>query len=487
MDKIDAIFQHMVEVLAPIVFWEPIKGFLPLILIVLVFGGVFFTLRYSFINVRLLRHCFNILRGHYDNPNDQGQITHFQALTSALSGTVGLGNIAGVAIAIGLGGPGAVFWLWVTAFFGMCTKFSSCTLGLLYRRIGKDGRVLGGPMVYLEEGLKKKFPQAKWLGKLFGVFFASMTCIGALVAVSLFQANQTFELISGVVPSLSKHPLLIGSILSLVSAIVIIGGIKRIADTTSRLVPAMCIFYTVVCLIIILSNYAKIPHLFGEIFRQAINPKALFGGFIPVMIQGIRRAAFSNEAGLGSSSIAHSAAKTKEPVREGIVAMIGPFIDTHIVCTMTALTILITGVHLDPALQGKGASMTAAAFATLHPVFPYLLTLASIVFAFSTIITWSYYGQKASEYLFGSKSILPFRLTYVLIIAFAPFLNLLSLITFADILLLCMAFPNVIGMLFLSKEVKLLTNDYLYRLKSGQMTRYVNPKPILQRIFVANK
>lgn len=469
---VNNIFGGIVGAYAPFLFWEVPLIKLPLILAIMVFGGVFFTFRYGFINVRLFKHSIDVIKGKYDDPEHEGDISHFQALTSALSATIGLGNIAGVAVAIGTGGPGAVFWLWIVAFFGMSMKYSSCTFAQLYRIKDSSGNILGGPMVYLSEGLKEKgFGN---LGKIFGIFFAVATIFASFGGGNLFQANQTFEIIKSQFPS--ANPWVVGVTLAFLAGIVLVGGIKRIGDVTSKVVPFMCAFYAITCIIIIISNISHVPEMFLSIFKEAFSPDAIYGGFIGVLIQGVKRASFSNEAGLGSAAIAHAAAKTDEPVREGVVAMIGPFIDTHLVCTMTALTILITGAHLQPELAGKGVEITSFAFATLGSYMPYLLLVAICFFAYSTVISWSYYGERATEYLFGEKfgdkAIKIYRLIYVFVIILGPVLSLGNVVDFADLMLLSMAFPNILGMIYLSKTVKDMTVDYFNRYKNGQMKVY---------------
>ena len=442
---------------------------LPLIVVVLFAGGVFFTFRYGLINLRLFGHSIAVIRGKYDRPEDTGEVSHFKALTSALSATVGLGNIAGVAVAITMGGPGAVFWMWFTAFFGMSMKFSSCTLAHVHRHVHEDGRVLGGPMVYLEQGLKNTVVGPA-VGKGAAVLFAILTIFASFGGGNMFQSNQTANIVAKYFfdGSTSRVVMLgIGLVLAFLVAVVIIGGIKRIGEITSRLVPAMCVFYCGVCLVIILANAGQVPAMFGSIFGSAFTPDAMFGGFLGVLVQGMRRAAFSNEAGLGSAAIAHAAAKTEEPVREGVVAMMGPFIDTIIVCTVTALAILIT--RSDSLRGTDGAELTAAAFESLHPLLPYLLVIAVFVFAYSTIISWGYYGERATEYLVGIRGIMPFRVVYVVMVVIGPILSLTNIIDFADMLLLSMAFPNIIGMVFLSGKVKSMADDYVRRLKNGEM------------------
>ena len=296
---------------------------MPVIVIVLFIGGFFFTFRYGFINIRLFRHLFAVLRGKYDRPEDAGEVTHFKALTSALSATVGLGNIAGVALAISLGGPGAVFWMWFTAFFGMSMKFSSAAFAQLYRRVGDDGRVLGGPMIYLEQGLKEKSPALGVLGRVLAIVFAVLTVCSAFSAGNMFQANQTSSIIAlQFFPGNDSAviPLMVGLVLSVLVGIVIIGGIRRIGDITSKLVPTMCLFYCGVCLVIVVLNIGAAPAMLASIVTNAFSPEALYGGFVGVLVMGMRRAAFSNEAGLGSASIAQAAAKTGEPVQAGDVS-----------------------------------------------------------------------------------------------------------------------------------------------------------------------
>lgn len=502
----------------------------PLIILFLLGGGIFFTLRYGFINIRLFTHSVAVIRGKYDNPDDHGEISHFQALTSALSATVGLGNIAGVAIAISMGGAGAVFWMWVVAFFGMSSKFSSCTLAQVYRRIspeskdhgsadadhpaeGRNVHVLGGPMVYLTEGMKDVFGKAIGapIGRTLAILFAFFAICGSLGGGNMFQGNQTFALFGDIVFQQSidgedaliervengdaaaakelrtkraaatkdkeankkKYAWVGGLVLMILVGIVIVGGIKRIGEVTSKLVPAMCLFYVGVCAVIVFANPGEIPAMIGSIFAGAFSNEAIgWGGLMGVLVIGVQRGAFSNEAGLGSAAIAHSAAKTKEPVREGVVAMIGPFIDTIVVCTMTALAILITESHTAAVSEGfanKGVGITAAAFSQLAPQLSYLLSIAVFIFAYSTMISWSYYGERASEYLFGHAGIWPFRIVFLLFVFMGPMVSLGNVIDFTDLLILSMAYPNILGMIFLSKKVAGLAKDYAGRLKSGEM------------------
>ena len=459
----------------------------PTIVIFLLFGSVYFTIRFGFINIRLFMHSVQVLRGKYDNPTDHGEITHFQALTSALSATVGLGNIAGVALAISTGGPGAVFWMWVVAFFGMCAKFSSCSLAQIYRKIEtKDERthVLGGPMVYLSEGMKDVLGKAfgRPFGKVLAVLFAFFAITGSLGGGNMFQSNQTAEIVSFVaLDGTKEYAWLLGVIMAVLVGLVVVGGIKRIGEVTSKIVPAMCIFYCLVCLVILCANIADVPGLFASIFTEAFNVKALgWGGVIGILVTGVTRGAFSNEAGLGSAAIAHSAARTNEPIREGVVAMIGPFIDTIVVCSMTAMTILITrGQIEEAALVGadgwvRGAAMTAEAFGTLHRFLPFLLCIAVFVFAYSTMISWSYYGERASEYLFGKAGIWPYRIVFLIFVFLGPMVSISNVLGFTDLLILSMAYPNILGMIILSPKLANLTKDYVRRLKSGEMKSYAD-------------
>ena len=469
---IDGFFGKLVEVIAPIIFF-PIGGEngIPLIILILVLGGIFFTIRYSFINITLIKHSFDAIRGKYDDPDEVGEISHFKALTSALAATVGLGNIAGVAVAISLGGPGAVFWMWTTAFFGMSMKFSSCALAQTYRRVHPDGHVMGGPMVYLRDAMREHFPGGGWvIGVIFSYMYAVIIIFAAFAAGNMFQGNQTYSVIayvSGLDADNAAMQLGTGLVMAALVGIVIIGGIKRIGEVTSKLVPLMCVFYVIVCGIIVAANYGEVPALIASIVRQAFSPEAMYGGFIGVLVQGMKRAAFSNEAGLGSASIAQAAAKTNEPIRAASVAMLGPVIDTMVVCTMTAFAILITGTHLEDA---EGVEITAAAFKTVWVHMPIFLAVAVFVFAYSTMISWSYYGERAVEFLFGKPGILPYRICYVLVVILGPILSLSNVIDFADLIFLSLAIPNILGMALLSGKVRAMMKDYVGRLRSGEMT-----------------
>jgi AGCS family alanine or glycine:cation symporter len=452
---------------------------LPLLVVILALGAIFFTFWYGFINIRGFKHSIQVIAGKYDNPEDEGEISHFKALTSALSATVGLGNIAGVAIAIQLGGPGAVFWMLVMAVFGMSAKFSSCTLSQMYRKVNADGSISGGPMYYLDLGLKSMGPGLGVFGKVLAIMYALMIMGGAIGGGNMFQANQTAEAITSAfnIPATNAVNFGIGMLLAILVGMVILGGIKRIGYATSRLVPAMCGIYVAAALFIILSNASKIPESFALIFKLAFTENAMYGGFLGVLIWGVKRASFSNEAGLGSAAIAHAAAKTKEPVREGLVAMIGPFIDTIVVCLMTALVVIITGTWNDPSIpQEAGVELTSAAFASVISWFPFVLSACILLFAYSTMISWCYYGERGWIYLvdhlgdhMGLKSVIVFRLFFVMAITAGAVLSLEEVLTFSDLMILSMALPNIIGSIILAPKVKAKLKDYWGRLQSGDM------------------
>jgi AGCS family alanine or glycine:cation symporter len=370
--------------------------------------------------------------------------------------------------------------MWIVAFLGMSMKFTSCSLAQYYRRVKPDGTVLGGPMVYLEDGFRRDLPALAPLGRLLAMVYSGLTILAAFGGGNMFQGNQTFSIIHLQFGVPNDRAWLVGLIMAVLVGIVIIGGIRRIGEVTSKLVPLMCGFYCLVCLAIITLNASHVLTVFTQIFTEAFSRESVYGGFFGALLMGARRAAFSNEAGLGSAAIAHAAAKTDEPIREGIVAMIGPFIDTILVCTMTALAILITGAHLDPgtgapfaagSAQPEGVEITAKAFSSLGAILPYFLCAAVFVFAYSTMISWSYYGERAVEYLVGSRGIKSYRVVYLLFVVLGPILSLQAVIDFSDMMLLSMSFPNIIGMVLLSSLVRSKSLDYIGRLKSGAMLR----------------
>ncbi len=471
---LDDLFGDTVSLMADFLFADLGTG-IPLIIWVLVLGGIYYSFYFGWLSLRGFRHSIDVIRGRYDDPNDPGEISHFQALTSALSATIGLGNIAGVAIAVSMGGPGAVFWMLFAALFGMASKLASCTLAIMYRKIHPDGRVSGGPMYYLEHGLSAK--GLRPLGRTLAVLFALLTIGGSLGGGNMFQSNQTAEILSTLSPAMGDYNWLIGIIFAALVGLVIIGGIKRIGRVTSRIVPTMCLLYVIASLIIILSHITQVPAMIATIFREAFSPQALYGGFLAVLITGVKRAAFSNEAGLGSAAFAHAAARTNEAAREGMVAMIGPFIDTIIICLMTALVCMITGVYADPQFQAQGgfivgAKMTAAAFDSFFPGARYVLAIGVVLFAYSTMISWSYYGERAWEYLFGSRLTIVYRIIFVCFVFLGSVTALRNVLDFSDMMILGMAFPNIIGGVILSPQIKACLQEYWGRLKSGEMKRY---------------
>jgi len=447
------------------------KKNIPFIVVWLLAGAIFFTIKMGFINFRGVKHAFQLVAGKYDDPEDKGEVSHFQALTTALSATVGLGNIAGVAVAIVIGGPGATFWMIIAGLLGMASKFTECTLGVKYRLINDKGEVSGGPMYYLSKGLEKR--NMKGLGKVLAGLFAILCIGGSFGGGNMFQANQAFVQVSNKVPIFEGNGALFGVILAILVGLVIIGGIKSIAKVTDKIVPVMVGVYVGFAIIIILIHIENIGAAFGAIYNGAFSPTALKGGVIGVLIVGFQRAAFSNEAGVGSASIAHSASKTKHPVSEGVVALLEPFVDTVLVCTMTALVLIFTGFATDPGGL-NGSELTSAAFSNVFPWFDWVLLVAIVLFAFSTMISWSYYGQKSWSYLFGqSKSAeYTYKAIFLLFIVVGSSVGLGSVLTFSDLMILGMAFPNILGLLLLSGEVRNDLKSYFKRIKSGEIKQF---------------
>ncbi len=447
---------------------------LPIVVLWLVLGALFFTVRFQFINFRGFRHAIDCVRGRYSQPGETGDITHFQALSAALSATVGLGNIAGVAFAVGVGGPGAVFWMVVAGFLGMSSKFVECTLGQKYRVLRADGRVSGGPMHYLSDGLAEM--GLGGLGRFLAVVFAVMCIGGSFGGGNMYQSNQAFAQVAKTfaesAPWLgsSGGAVGFGLLLALAVGTVIIGGIKRIGEVASVLVPVMCIIYVASGLLILAINAAAVPAAIGIVVREAFSFQAGLGGFVGVLIQGFRRAAFSNEAGVGSAAIAHSAARTDEPVREGLVALLEPFIDTIIVCAMTGAVIVVTGAHAHPD-AGTGIQMTSFAFATVFPWFPIVLSITAVAFAFSTMISWSYYGEQCWVQLFGLRSVLLYKLIFLLFTWAGAIFAAEAVVEFGDLMILGMAFPNIAGILLLTGRVKADLDDYMRRLAAGEFQK----------------
>jgi AGCS family alanine or glycine:cation symporter len=447
----------------------------PFVVVWLFAGAIFFTARMGFINVRGFWHAVRLTKGDYDDAGveDKGEVSHFQALASALSATVGLGNIAGVAIAVGTGGPGATFWIMVVGLLGMTSKFAECTLGQLYRRVEPDGTISGGAMYYLREGLSDL--GMKPLGVVLSVLFAIL-CIGASFGGGCaFQVGQSLTAIREEVAFLDAYPWVYGLIMAALVGVVIIGGIKSIGAVAGRIVPFMCGAYILTALFIIFANYTKILPAFEMIFTQAFSPVAIKGGFLGVLVIGIKRAVFSNEAGVGSAAIAHSAAKTNEPVSEGIVALLEPFIDTVVVCTMTSLVIVITGVYNAPdtaelVRNNKGAALTAVAFSQGgYDWFKYILYCAVVLFAYSTLISWSYYGERCWSALLGVRFSLAYKILFLVFVMLGSIVTAGNILEFSDLLILGMSFPNILGVLLLSNKVKRELDKYWGKYKSGKL------------------
>lgn len=503
--------------------WESIVLFslsigeynIPFVVLLLVIGATFFTIYFKFPNITKVGTAINTVRGRYvdiekhgadklydndealseeDIPNTirdesaHGEVSHFQALATAVSGTVGLGNIAGVAVAIGLGGPGATFWMIICGLLGMSTKFVECTLGVKYRDIGPDGTVYGGPMYYLSKGLKERgFTN---FGKILGGLFAIL-CVGASFGGgNAFQSNQAAVQISSLLKmDTGANGVIIGLVLAFVVGIVIIGGIKRIASITEKIVPFMAIIYAIACLIIIGANFSDVGLAFKMIIDGAFTPLAGLGGLVGVLIVGFQRAAFSNEAGAGSAAIAHSAVRTKYPASEGIVALLEPFIDTVVICTMTALVIIFFNIEGDNVqsifnysaessnviLNSTGTSvggveLTTLAFDSVIPHFSYVLTVAIVLFAFSTMISWAYYGLQAWKYLFGKSKLadIVYKIMFLVFVVIGAAATLDAVIKFSDAMILALVFPNMIGLFFLFPKVKEEMKRYLNAIKTKE-------------------
>ena len=483
-DRINDAFEPIVKVLASILFWDPLGEHglnldmgenypgLPIIVVWLVIGAVYFTFKMGFINLRGFKHSVDLARGVYDKPGAEGEVSHFQALVTALSATVGLGNIAGVAVAITLGGPGATFWMIIAGFFGMSTKFVECTLGVRFREIDPEtGEASGGPMYYLRNGLKQLGHSG--MGKVLAIMYAVLAIGGSFGGGNMFQANQAYEQVAGEWAMFDGKGVWFGIILAIFVGIVIIGGIKSIARVTDKVVPFMVGMYVLTAIIIIFMNFENVGEAFASIFSGAFSEKAIYGGMIGVLIQGFKRAAFSNEAGVGSAAIAHAAVKTDKPVSEGFVALIGPFIDTIVICTMTALVLIFTG-YADPNSGLEGAQLTSAAFSSVIPWFKYILIVAIVLFAFSTMISWSYYGLKAWTFLFGNSSISKnvYKIIFLFFIVIGSSSELGVVIDFSDLMIFGMAFPNVLGLYFLAPIVKKEMKEYMIKLKTGEIKRY---------------
>ncbi|MCG8650328.1 MAG: amino acid carrier protein [Pirellulales bacterium] len=448
---------------------------IPFVVVWLFVGAVFLTLRMGFINFRGFKHAIDLTRGAYDTPGEPGEVSHFQALSAALSATVGLGNIAGVAIAIGTGGPGATFWIIMVGLLGMTAKFAECTLGQLYRVSDEDGRILGGPMRYLKTGLKE-LGLAPLGTVLSGAFM--LLCIGASFGGgNAFQVGQSLEAIRADVPLLQDYPFVYGLVMATLVGVVIIGGIKSIGAVAGRIVPFMCLAYVLAALYILAMNASQIPSAFGMIVTQAFAPDAVAGGILGVLVIGIQRAVFSNEAGIGSAAIAHSAAKTDEPVSEGIVALLEPFIDTVLVCTITALVVIVTGAYNAPELSeaianDQGAKVTLFAFITGgEDWFRYVLYMAVVLFAYSTCISWSYYGERCWVELFGARTSIVYKVLFLIFTVLGSIITQGKILAFSDLMLLSMSFPNLLGVFLLSGMVKQQLDMYWQKYTRGELAQ----------------
>ncbi len=428
----------------------------PITLIVLLGVGVYLTFKMRFIQIRGFRHSIDLVRGKYSKPEDVGEVSHFQALSTALSATVGTGNIAGVATAIALGGPGALFWMWVTAAIGMATKFAECSLSLKFREVAPDGQIAGGPMYTLLHGLKMKRTAAA---------FATFAMIASFGIGNMVQANSVVDGLNYIFPGANEQGWGIGVVMAVLVGLVILGGVKRIAKVASAIVPFMAIMYIAAAMIVLLNHLADLPGAILTVVNSALNPWAVGGGAVGEAIRwGVARGLFSNEAGLGSSPMAHAAARTNEPVREGLVAMMEPFIDTLIICSMTGLVIIVTGAYIDRPEELKGAALTAHAFSqVLGQGGAWVVGFGLCLFAFSTMISWSYYGDRSTYFLFGEKAVMPYRVLYTVAVVLGAAVPLNLVWNIADSMNLLMAIPNLICLVLLAKLVKDMADDYYSR------------------------
>ena len=518
-ETINEAFAKYTAPIVNLVFYPiPIAGKeVPIVLLVLLSGATFFTIYFKFVNFRYIKKCIKTAWGKYDEldhhvPADEeivvkdgkiqetvhltgevpGEVTHFQALTASLSATVGLGNIAGVAVAIALGGPGATVWMIIAGILGMASKFTECTLGVKYREVDENGKTYGGPMYYLTSGLKEM--GLAGLGKVLAVFFAIMCVGGSFGGGNMFQSNQAAAQLTQLLHwSDPNAGLYFGLMMAVLVGLVIIGGIKRIGSVTEKVVPFMAIIYVGAGLVILAINFDMIPFALHQIWQGAMNPNAAFGGIIGVIIVGFQRAAFSNEAGVGSASIAHSAVKTRYPASEGLTALLGPFVDTVIICTMTAIVIIITNAKHNLFTYGNldansnvmlnatnkpinGVDLTSVAFDSAIPHFSIVLTIAVILFAISTMISWSYYGIQAWKFLFGKGKVsdITYKVLFLIFLVVGASSTLEAVIGFSDAMIFAMVFPNVIGLVLLSKKVKKELKKYLNAIKIGEMDAGIN-------------
>jgi AGCS family alanine or glycine:cation symporter len=478
-ESINEAFAPIAKAFSEFIFFSVSVGDADLQLIVLwlVAGAVFFTFYLRFINIRGFVHALRLVRGDFTDPNEPGEVSHFQALATAISGTVGVGNIAHVAVAISVGGPGAAFWMLVAGLLGMASKFAECTLGVKYRQQNPDGSFSGGPMFYMDKGLRERnWPR---LGKVMAVYYAICIIIGTLGIGSMFQSNQAYvqfvSVSGGQASFFAERGWLFGLIIALIVGVVIMGGIKSIARVASRIVPFMALIYICSGLFVIAVNADKVPTALMQILTGAFTPEGTTGGMLGVLILGFRRAAFSNEAGIGSSSVAHSVVRTNEPVTEGFVALLEPFIDTIIVCSITALVITVT--IYDPTIPFEGiggVELTSAAFESVIPWFPIPLAIVVILFAYSTMIAWSYYGLEGWIYLFGSKKSVKigYNLIFCASVVLGCTTQLDAILDFSDAMIFAMALANMLALYFLAPVVRSELDSYWRRLASGEIKRH---------------
>ena len=475
-ETINQAFKPIASAFNDLVFYSiPVgESQLPLIVVWLIAGALYFTFYLKLINIRGFTHAIRIVLGKEDKTDTApGEISHFRALTTAVSGTVGVGNITHVAVAISIGGPGATFWLIVAGFLGMASKFVECTLGVKYRQVNADGSVSGGPMYYMDKGLaERNMPR---LGKAMAWYYAVCIVVGCLGVGCMFQANQAYvqfvNVTGGAEGYFASRGWLFGSILALLTGLVIIGGIKSIARVTSKLVPFMALLYVGTALVVIGANFSAIPSAVSAIITTAFTPEGVTGGVIAVLILGFRRAAFSNEAGIGSSAIAHATVKTDEPLTQGFVAMLEPFIDTVVICTITALVIILT--VYDPAMLNegtiRGVELTSSAFASVIPWFPSVLAVVVMLFAYSTMISWSYYGLEGFVYMFGSKQRTKriFNAVFCLFVVVGCTVQLDTVLDFSDAMIFAMALANMLALYLLGPSVKRELDIYWAKLKTS--------------------
>jgi len=521
-DSINETFAKYTEPIADFIFYPIVVSGqeVPIVIILLLVGAIFFTLYFKGVNLRYVKTAIKTAWGKYDHLDHHvpagedivvedgqiidtiqlkgevpGEVTHFQALTASLSATVGLGNIAGVAVAIAIGGPGATIWMILAGLFGMASKFTECTLGVKYREVDEEGKTYGGPMYYLSKGLKEL--KMGVLGKVLAVFFAIMCIGGSFGGGNMFQSNQAAsqfnQMMGWTGAGYENAGLYCGLVMALIVGLVIIGGIKRIGSVTEKVVPFMAIVYVLAGLIIIGINYDMIPYAANQIWQGAINPNAAFGGVVGVIIVGFQRAAFSNEAGVGSAAIAHSAVKTRYPASEGLTALLGPFVDTVIICTMTAVVIVITNAKHNLFTYGNldadsnvmlnatntpinGVDLTSVAFDSAIPYFSIVLTFAVVLFAISTMISWSYYGLQSWKFLFGKGKVsdVTYKVLFLVFLVIGSASSLGAVIYFSDAMIFAMAFPNIIGLVLLSPKVRDELKKYFNAIKIGKMSATID-------------